>query len=57
MPSKDYTKLKEFIYFTYTKEKLINDLKINNNHEAMLQAMLQAMLKHLVNEDVNVIVN
>ena len=57
LPSKDYTKLKEFIYFTYTKEKLINDLKINNNHEAMLQAMLQAMLKHLVNEDVNVIVN
>jgi hypothetical protein len=55
LPSKDYTKLKEFIYFTYTKEKLISDLKINNNHEAMLQAMLQAMLKHLVN--VNVIVN
>jgi len=49
LPSKDYTKLKEFIYFTYTKEKLINDLKINNNHEAMLQAML----KHLVNVNVN----
>ena len=55
LPSKDYTNLKDFIYNVFTKEKLINELKINNNHEAMLQAMLQAMLKHLVN--VNVIVN
>ena len=55
LPSKDYTKLKDFIYNVFTKEKLINELKINNNHEAMLQAMLKAMLKHLVN--VNVIVN
>ena len=55
LPSKDYSKLKDFIYNVFTKEKLINELKINNNHEAMLQAMLQAMLKHLVN--VNVIVN
>ena len=55
LPSKDYTKLKDFIYNVFTKEKLINELKINNNHETMLQAMLQAMLKHLVN--VNVIVN
>lgn len=55
LPNKDYTKLKDFIYNVFTKEKLINELKINNNHEAMLQAMLQAMLKHLVN--VNVIVN
>lgn len=55
LPSKDYTKLKNFIYNVFTKEKLINELKINNNHEAMLQAMLKAMLKHLVN--VNVIVN
>jgi len=51
LPSKDYTKLKDFIYNVFTKEKLINELKINNNHETMLQAML----KHLVN--VNVIVN
>lgn len=51
LPSKDYSKLKDFIYNVFTKEKLINELKINNNHEAMLQAML----KHLVN--VNVIVN
>ena len=55
LPSKDYSKLKDFIYNVFTKEKLINELKINNNHEAMLQAMLKAMLKHLVN--VNVIVN
>ena len=55
LPSKDYTNLKDFIYNVFTKEKLINELKINNNHETMLQAMLQAMLKHLVN--VNVIVN
>lgn len=55
LPSKDYSKLKDFIYNVFTKEKLINELKINNNHETMLQAMLQAMLKHLVN--VNVIVN
>jgi uncharacterized protein YdaU (DUF1376 family) len=45
---KEYNKLKDFIYNDYSKDKLLEDLKKEGSHEAMLEAML----KHL--EDVNV---
>jgi uncharacterized protein YdaU (DUF1376 family) len=47
---KEYNKLKDFIYNDYSKDKLLEDLKKEGSHEAMLEAML----KHLedVNEDV-----
>jgi uncharacterized protein YdaU (DUF1376 family) len=48
LKSKEYNKLKEFIYNDYSKDKLLEDLKKEGSHEAMLEAML----KHL--EDVNV---
>ena len=47
LKSKEYDKLKQYIYNIHTKEKLVDDLKNEHNYEAMLEAMLEAMHKHL----------
>lgn len=44
----NFTKLREYIYQVYGKEKLLNDLKNSEaTHEATLEALLEASLKHL----------
>ena len=50
---KNVSELKDFILNVYTKNKLIDDIKKNDNYEATLAALLEALLKHLEDENEN----
>ena len=48
---KNLTELKEFIKNEYTKQRLVEDLKINNNYEATLEALLKHRLSTRVESE------
>ena len=50
---KNLTELKDFIENSYSKKRLIQDLKKNNDYETTLKALREALLKHSENENEN----
>lgn len=50
---KNLTELKDFIENSYSKKRLIEDLKKNNDYETNLKALREALLKHSENENEN----
>lgn len=52
---KNLTELKEFIKNVYTRKRLIEDLKINNNYEANLEALLKRCLNTRVESESEII--
>jgi len=52
---KNLTELKDFIKNEYTRQRLIEDLKINNNYEATLEALLKHRLNTRVESESEII--